>query len=258
MADYDVTYSMNSKSEAEVGWDYVGPQGNNVQSENTAGYWCWTNTGSSSSGTGPPSGVPCVYTETSSPVAIGNEFFMTLTDPVSAAMYELFITFDRCTYGNVSAHLYFEVWDGSQWVLIDDWPGDSVTTFTSEGPYDLSAYTNPDFKIRFRTVVGGTAYQNDMAVDEVRIYGNYRASYEIAGVTKSKNGNILGSCEVTLFKADTASPPNYTQIAKTVSDAATGAYSFTVYDQDARYMVYSIKDDTPHVFDATDNVLQGV
>lgn len=176
--DYDETYTFPDKTTGEVGWDYVGPDHTGLKARNTDGAWCWTDTGSPSSNTGPPSGVACVYTETSSPVAVDDEFFMTLATAVSAATYGLYVTLDRCTYGVTQAHLYFEAYNGTAWVSIDDWAGDSTTTFTSEGPYDFTSYSNADFKIRFRTIVAGTKYKNDMAVDTVRIYGDAKGGEE--------------------------------------------------------------------------------
>lgn len=91
-----------------------------------------------------------------------------------------------------------------------------------------------------------------------RLYFRLLTSFTIAGVTRDNAGNVLGSCEVALFKADGASPPAYTYQDNTTSDGS-GNYSFTgLTDNDAQYMVYSIKDDSPHVFDATDNVIQPV
>jgi hypothetical protein len=81
-------------------------------------------------------------------------------------------------------------------------------------------------------------------------------SYTISGVTKDKDGSVLVSCEVALFKDIGGSPPAYQYVASVTSDAGDGTYSFTVYENPSSFMVYSIKDDTPHVFDATDNVLQ--
>ncbi len=80
-------------------------------------------------------------------------------------------------------------------------------------------------------------------------------SYTLAGVTKDKDGNTLATCEVALFREIGGSPPAYQYVASTTSDGS-GDYSFTVYENPAQFMVYSIKDNTPHVFDATDNVLQ--
>lgn len=261
MAEYDETYSFTIQSECNDEWILASNRQADHEAQNAdnanGGYWCWTNTSSPSSGTGPPTGVACIYSETSSPSTVGDEFTCELRTALNGWQIGFNVEFNTCMYGNTAGHAYFEAWDGDSWNIIDDWAGDATTTFTSRGPYDLTTYTNTDFKIRFRVVTGGTSYQNDFSWDEVRIYGDYRTTYTISGITRDKNGNVLGSCEVTLFKSDTATPPVYTYIDNTTSNAVTGAYSFTVYDQDARYMVYSIKDDIPHVFDATDNELQG-
>lgn len=78
-------------------------------------------------------------------------------------------------------------------------------------------------------------------------------SYEIAGVTKDKDGNTLASCHCFLFKDnqdDTLTFSGYD-----LSDGS-GNYNIRTADNDAQYLVYSFKDDTPHVFDVTDHVLQ--
>jgi hypothetical protein len=175
--DYDVTYSFTTQSQAAVGWVYDGPGSyDGLQTRDTRPYWCWTNTGSPSNGTGPPSGVPCVYTESSSPGAAGDVYIMTLAGTVDASAYGLYVTFNTCTQAQSAGTLYFEAYNGSTWVGIASWSGNTTTTFTSRGPYNFTAYANSDFKIRFRVVTGGTAYQNDFAIDEVRIYGNTKAS----------------------------------------------------------------------------------
>jgi Peptidase family C25/Propeptide_C25/Domain of unknown function (DUF2341) len=103
-------------------------------------------------------------------------YIMTLASAVDASAYGLYVTFNTCTQAQSAGTLYFEAYNGSTWVGIASWPGDTTTTFTSRGPYDLTGYNNSDFKIRFRVVTGGTSYQNDFAIDEVRIYGNAKAS----------------------------------------------------------------------------------
>ena len=79
-------------------------------------------------------------------------------------------------------------------------------------------------------------------------------AYTISGVTKDAAGTALGSCTVVLLKD--AGTNDWKQVATQTSNATTGAYSFTVYDNDAKYMVIAYKGDTPHVFDVTDYVLQ--
>ena len=80
-------------------------------------------------------------------------------------------------------------------------------------------------------------------------------TYEIVGVTKDNDGDALGSCECFLFKDN--QDDTLTFMDHTTSHVTTGAYTFSdVGDNDSQYIVYSFKDDTPHVFDVTDHVLQ--
>lgn len=81
-------------------------------------------------------------------------------------------------------------------------------------------------------------------------------NYSIGGVTRDKNGTAIGSCTVSLFKHSGSGVFSY--VGTTTSNSSTGAYSFTVSDNDSAYMVYAFKADTPHVFDASDYVLQPV
>ncbi len=81
-------------------------------------------------------------------------------------------------------------------------------------------------------------------------------SFTLNGITKDKDGVALGSCEVALFREVGGTPPDYQFVESVTSNASTGAYSFTVHEDPSQFMVVSIKDDTPHVFDVTDNVLQ--
>jgi hypothetical protein len=254
---YDQTYTLDTLVAAEADWDFVGPDLNDLQAVDTDGAWCWTDTGSPSSGTGPPTGVACVYTETSSPVQVGDEFFMTLTNPVDAGSYALNVTFDRCTQGDSGAHLYFEAWDGSSWVPVDDWAGDSTTTFTSEGPYDFSSYDNSDFKIRFRTVVGGSTYQNDMSVDTVRIYGNGRPPMTIVGDGSSPaNKNLEPSTANSAVNA-------FTLRTNTGTDTVTGlTVTFTGNDVNdvasSGVKIYEDNGGTANEWDATDTLIDTV
>lgn len=79
---------------------------------------------------------------------------------------------------------------------------------------------------------------------------------QLSGITKDKNGSVLISCKVSLFKVISEGPPETYEFKESqISDGVTGAYSFGVYTG-TKYMVYAEKDDTPHVFDCTDNVLE--
>jgi len=79
-------------------------------------------------------------------------------------------------------------------------------------------------------------------------------AYTITGVTKDNAGSVLGSMVLSLFKSKGSGVFEY--VATTTSNAGTGAYTFTVNnDNAANFMVYGIKEDSPHVFDATDFTL---
>lgn len=84
------------------------------------------------------------------------------------------------------------------------------------------------------------------------------ATIALSGITKDKDGVALGSCGVALFRRVGTFPYTYEFVDKLTSNSSTGAYTFNYEDDGATYMVYAVKDDTPHVFDATDHVLQGV
>ena len=79
-------------------------------------------------------------------------------------------------------------------------------------------------------------------------------TYTISGVSKDSGGSPLATCECYLMKDntdDTLSFVNYVQ-----SDGS-GNYLFTnVPDNDSQYLVIFWKDDSPHIFDVTDHVLQ--
>lgn len=162
------------------------------------GYWCWTNTGSPSTGTGPPTGTACMYSETSSPSAVGDVFYAELRTAINASANDIHtVSFNNCMYGNTSGMMYFEAFNGSTWDVIDSWAGNATTTFTSRGPYDFGPsgynYTNTDFKIRFRIVTGGTSYQNDFAIDTVYIESDPNASIEQEGYRWYNDGTESGS-----------------------------------------------------------------
>ena len=79
-------------------------------------------------------------------------------------------------------------------------------------------------------------------------------AYTITGVTKDNAGSVLGSMVLSLFKSKGSGVFEY--VATTTSNAGTGAYTFTVNnDNAANFMVYGIKENSPHVFDATDFTL---
>ncbi len=77
-------------------------------------------------------------------------------------------------------------------------------------------------------------------------------SFQITGITRDNTGNIVGSVEVYLLKY-TSGTHLFAQIARTTSDASTGAFSFLgLADNDPSYNIVAFKDGTPHTFDVSD------
>jgi len=122
------------------------------------------------------------------------------------------------------------------------------------------AYTNEDTKSastrikRIAEDVKSASTRVAYISEDVKSASTRVVVYEIAGVTKDKDGNTKASCKCFLFKDNL--DDTLTFIGYTISDGS-GNYSFKgIHDNDAQYLVYSFKDDTPHVFDVTDHVLQ--
>lgn len=77
----------------------------------------------------------------------------------------------------------------------------------------------------------------------------------LTGVSKDKDGTVLGNSEMALFKVISQGPPTTYEFVAAVMSDGSGNYSFDVWGG-IEYAVYLVKDDSPHVFDVTDNVLQ--
>ena len=125
---------------------------------------------------------------------------------------------------------------------------------TLDGATHTAAYGSADGAGETLNVLWGSAdhcVMMGVAVQPVQII------YKLEGITKDKDGNALGSCVCHLVK--NPSTGNMTPLQRVVSNATTGAYSFTgIGDNDSEYLVIAWKDNTPHVFDCTDWVLTPV
>ncbi|MHA1992384.1 MAG: right-handed parallel beta-helix repeat-containing protein [Candidatus Hodarchaeales archaeon] len=202
---YEKTYNFTTRDGANDGtWDYWNTDlgYHSVAARGTVQNWCWTDTGTPSTATGPPSGIACIYPETSSPTSVGDEYIAAIADGevIDADIYDLYVTFKTCMRGDPAGHMYFEYWDGDSWEIKDDWQGDAISTFTTQGPYDFTDLENSDFKIRFRVVVGGTIFDNDFIFDDVRIYGDSKA-FKVDVITDppvSMFPTIIADPDVTL------------------------------------------------------------
>ncbi|ORJ53221.1 hypothetical protein B5V00_16485, partial [Geothermobacter hydrogeniphilus] len=146
-------------------------------------------TGSSSTGPGNGNPDPYVYLESSATnvtygvgVTAGSSQYLE-SNVLDASQYAFSFTFDwdMNVADNNDASLHVDAWNGSSWDL--DITGSAINTgnnndtWVTEGPIDLSAYTNSDFKLRIRYIVGsGTIYRNDIAVDNLIISGTARST----------------------------------------------------------------------------------
>jgi len=99
---------------------------------------------------------------------------------------------------------------------------------------------------------GSTSYSSGQCL---AIYALLEAgtTYALSGYTKDNDGNILGGCECYLLKDNGGS---FSFDGYQSSDISTGYYSFSGLDNSAIYQVVAWKDDTPHVYDVTDWILQ--
>lgn len=108
-------------------------------------------------------------------------------------------------------------------------------------------------KLASTTEVQGFKDSGEIGVGEWEVIEWDALNYIIEGKTYDKNGAILSGCDLLLAKDnqdDTCTVQDYT-----TSDA-NGDYQFTyVGDNDAQYLVYAWRDDSPHVMDCTDHVL---
>ena len=130
-------------------------------------------------------------------------------------------------------------------------PEDPSAWVTTGGNDEWCACT-----VAFRPAPTSQTYDRD-ASDSIAVTDSVLAqkNYKIEGVTYSNiDSSILGSVDCYLYKDNLDN--TLTFIDHVVSDPSTGAYQFEwIPDSDAQYLVVGIKDDSPHVFDVTDHVL---
>lgn len=94
---------------------------------------------------------------------------------------------------------------------------------------------------------------NRSAIASIEI-GAEADTYEMVGVTKDSGGSTLASVEVYLIKDN--GDNTCTWIGYDLSDGSGNYVIGGITDNDASYLVVGWKDDTPHVFDVGDHVLQ--
>lgn len=108
--------------------------------------------------------------------------------------------------------------------------------------------TAGNFEFSFDLGTGTHSAYNGVAIKGLDV------TYSLTGITKNNAGSVLGTCECFLVKDNL--DDTYSFVAYQQSNGS-GVYNFTgVADNDAQYQVIAWKDNTPHVFDVTDHVLQ--
>jgi hypothetical protein len=133
-----------------------------------------------------------------------------------------------------------------------------VFTFTDSSTRTLTATRSLQDTITFTDSLGRDVTVTRVLQDQFSFVENLDSTvtetYTISGVSKDSSGTPLATCECYLMKDnqdDTLSFVDYVQ-----SDGS-GNYLFTnVADNDSQYLVIFWKDDSPHIFDVTDHVLQ--
>jgi hypothetical protein len=171
---------------------------------------------------------------------------------------------------NFRRHAYFEntsdydearieVYDGSDWQEV--WTSDDTPDNINDGSWTLqnpsiSTYGdyNANFQIRFGLDSdGGTNYRG-WFIDAVEVTGDVATNYQIEGKTYDTSGGVLSTVKCLLLRDDQDS--TCTVVDYTTSNGS-GEYSFTgISDNSAQYLVYAWKDDSPHIFDITDHILE--
>lgn len=236
--------------------------------------WTRNSGGTPSAGTGPSgahSGTWYVYTETSSPIANSNEALLLRTATLSGTVYAFTMNIQEHAAGAAmdnGGFLSVEAFKSATWTTIytqsgqNGATGDGLNWQSKTVAFDSASgapYDNSDLQVRIRVHVSdtGSAFQNDFAIDSIVITGTDRQTYKLEGITKDNSGSALGSCQTYLVLDN--GDDTFGFIDFQTSNVASGAYSFTgLQASGPDYLVIAWKDDTPHVFDATDYVLTPV
>lgn len=83
-------------------------------------------------------------------------------------------------------------------------------------------------------------------------------AYQITGVTRDNTGNLAGSVDVYLMKYNSGTHL-FTQIDHVISDASTGAFTFSaIADNNPSYNIIAFKDGSPHTYDCSDRTIQPI
>lgn len=162
--------------------------------------WTRSNTSTPSSGTGPSAasnGSWYIYCETSSPVALLDEFWLESIQFDGSLNEITLIQWDEHMAGAAmanGAYLALEIWNGTGWTEIYrqtgqngatgdglNWQAKSLSnidTLGGAGPYTA---TNCRLRWRFKVSSSGSVFQNDAALDFIRVTAVDRGSLDQEG-----------------------------------------------------------------------------
>ncbi len=107
-------------------------------------------------------------------IALGSSHYLE-SNTLDAGTYAFNFSFDYNMQIGGNGSLHLDAYNGSGWDL--DVTGGTIasgtqgTSWQTAGPYDLSSYSNADFKLRIRFVVSSTGndYQNDLLLDNLAV-----------------------------------------------------------------------------------------
>jgi hypothetical protein len=176
-------------------------------------------TGSASTGPGAGNSDPYVYLESSASsqtygvgVTAGSTQYLESNIIDASALSSLTFAFDwnMNVNGNSDATLHLDAWNGTTWDL--DITGAALNTgnngdvWVPVSPLNLIGYTNTDFQLRFRYIVGtaGNVYHNDVAVDNLEFVGTSGAISILARVHWTEILTTTSNIQLSNWRGDTA------------------------------------------------------
>jgi len=231
---FNNTYTFDTKTDVNISdWLFTDPVGTGLQDSNTARRWCWDSDETTSSNVGPiggqggnPDGY--VYTEMSSPGANGDVFYMETVNDIDSSKQSVSMTwyYSARTGSGDDATIYVEGWNGTSWVIVttQDIPGSTDATWYQVSS-DFDSYTNIDFKIRFRIVMGsgGTAWHKDIGLDTINI----------VAVDRIVTPNISTISDDSTLEDGTTKNIHTVTLESATQQVETYSYSFNYVSSDA-------------------------
>ena len=164
-----ITNNFTTYNDSSGVFTYTGPAGSNLQDTHKGGYWCWEDSKTPSSGTGPSSGYNTgyIYTEASSPTSGGDVFTLITSDTYDLSISTLDLSFYYNAHCVTAPKVTISVWNGSRWNVEDIFTPDDLKNKWHKYSLEINTYTNNDAKIKIDVEMPtrGTTYRHDFAID---------------------------------------------------------------------------------------------